>query len=225
MKKSTPVELIPLIEWWEKDGKSTVMWFAIALMMVGGYYSYTHLTASRKEGASAALLSATTAEELQEATEKYGTSAAGPALQMRLAAALYNKGDFAGAFAAYEKLEANPPAGFADVPVIGKAQCLEGLKKYEEALALYKNFAETKPKSFLALTARLGEARCLAAKGDKTAALASLDAVEKESAADAAVKGRVAETRDLIERPPKAAPVVKVDAVSEALKVVEPEKK
>ncbi len=225
MKKSTPVELIPLIEWWEKDGKSTVMWLAIALMMVGGYYSYTHLNASRKEASSEALLSATTTEELEEAAAKYAATAAGPALQMRLASALYMKGEFQAALEAYEKLEANPPEGFADVPAVGKAQCLEALKKYDDALVLYTNFAESKPKSFLATTARFGEARCLAAKGDKSAALALLDKMEKEAASDFALKVRIADARDLIERPAKAAPAVSEDAVSEALKSVEPAKK
>ncbi len=224
-KKSTPVELIPLIEWWEKDGKSTVMWLAIALMMVGGYYSYTHLSASRKEASSEALFAATTAEELAEAAEKYGSSAAGSSLQMRLASALYNKGDFEGALAAYEKLAANPPEGFADVPVIGKAQCLEALKKFDEALAIYKSFAESKPKSFLATTARLGEARCLAAKKENSQALLILADLEDAPSASAALKAQVEEVRDLITRPPKAAPAVKAEAVSEALKVVEPEKK
>lgn len=102
------------------------------------------------------------------------------------------EGEFQAALEVYEKLEANPPEGFADVPTVGKAQCLEALKKYDDALVLYTNFAESKPKSFLAKTARLGEERCVAAlKGDKS----------------------------------KVVPAVKEDAVTEALKAVEPEKK
>lgn len=225
MKKSIPVEFIPLIDWWEKEGKSTVLWAAVLLVLAGGYFAYAHLRTSRKAAASEALLSAATAEELQEAADAYGSSAAGPALRMRLASALYNKGEFAQALAAYEELAGNPPEGFADVPVVGRAQCLEALGRTDEACAAYKAFAEAKPKSFLALTARLGVARCLAAKGDKAQALALLDALDKEFAADAAAQAQIADARDLVKRPVRAFGAQKDAAVSEALKDLAPAKK
>lgn len=225
MKKSIPVEFIPLIDWWEKEGKSTVLWAAVLLVLAGGYFAYAHLRTSRKAAASEALLSAATAEELQEAADAYGSSAAGPALRMRLASALYNKGEFAQALAAYEELAGNPPEGFADVPAVGRAQCLEALGRTDEACAAYKAFAEAKPKSFLALTARLGVARCLAAKGDKAQALALLDALDKEFAADAAAQAQIADARDLVKRPVRAFGAQKDAAVSEALKDLAPAKK
>ena len=35
--KNNP-ELIPLIEWWEKDGKQTVAMLAVAAVAFGGWY-------------------------------------------------------------------------------------------------------------------------------------------------------------------------------------------
>ena len=225
MKKSIPVEFIPLIDWWEKEGKSTILWAAVLLVLAGGYFAYAHLRTSRKAAASGEFLSAAMAEELREAVDADGSSAAGPALRMRLASALYNKGEFAQALAAYEELAGNPPEGFADVPVVGRAQCLEALGRTDEACAAYKAFAEAKPKSFLALTARLGVARCLAAKGDKAQALALLDALDKEFAADAAAQAQIADARDLVKRPVRAFGAQKDAAVSEALKDLAPAKK
>ena len=225
MKKSVPVELIPLIEWWEKDGKSTVLGGVLALLVVGGYFGFTHLRAARKASASEALLAATTVEELQESSSAYEGSAAGPALKMRLASALYNKGDYEAALAIYEELKDNPPEGFADVPAVGRAACLEALGRPDEALEAYQAFAESKPKSFLSLTARLGVVRTLAAKGKKAEALERLDALDKEFVADPVARIRLLETRDLVKRGVTFATAQKKDAVTDVLKTLESEKK
>ena len=41
-------EFIPVIEWWEKDGKQTVIWLVAALAIFGGYKGWQAKTAATK---------------------------------------------------------------------------------------------------------------------------------------------------------------------------------
>ena len=40
MNLKTNPELLPLIEWWEKEGKQTVIWLLVAAIAVGGWYGW-----------------------------------------------------------------------------------------------------------------------------------------------------------------------------------------
>ena len=216
MNLRTNPELLPLIEWWEKDGKSTVIWLLVAAIAVGGWYGWKNHKAAVKAAASDALVSAYTTEEIEDAAAKFAGSATEGALKLRLAKSYFDAGRFEEALAQYEALDGKAPDGFADIPVVGKAQCLEALGKFAEAQTAFDAFAEANPKSYLKLTAQLGAARCLAQAGDKKAALARIDALKAANKEEGLEKARIEATESTIKRfekkvEVKAAPAPKAE--------------
>ena len=209
MNLKTNPELLPLVEWWEKDGKQTVIWVAVAAIAVAGWHGWKNYRASRLEAASGALVNAYTTEEMEDAVSKFsGTAAQGP-LRIRLAKNYYDAGRFDEAMAVYDELAAKPVDGFEDIPVVGKAQCLEALGRFDEAQAAFDAFAETKPDSYLALTAQLGAARCFAQSGDKTKALARIDALKAANKDNEVATARIEAAEAAIKRFEKKAEVEK----------------
>lgn len=200
MNLRTNPELLPLVEWWEKDGKSTVIWLLVAAIAVGGWYGWKNHKATVKAAASDALVSAYTTEEIEDAVAKFSGSAAEGALKLRLAKSYYDAGRYEEALAQYETLIGNAPDGFADIPVVGKAQCLEALGKFDEAAKAFDAFAEASPKNYLALTAQLGAARCFVQAGDKKKALARIDALKAANKDDELSKARIEATEGVIKR-------------------------
>lgn len=202
MNLKTNPELLPLIEWWEKDGKQLVLWLAIALVAFGGWKYWKHHTEAVKTAASDALVAAYTTEELETAVANFGDKKAGGALKIRLAKSYFDAGRYEEACAQYEQLEGQPIEGYADVPVVGKAHCLEALGKFDEALAAFDAFAgaEANTNNYLKLTAQLGAARCFAQKGDKAAALARIAALKKANKDNELAKSRVEAAEDVIKR-------------------------
>ena len=200
MNLKTNPELLPLVEWWEKDGKSTVIWLLVAAIAVGGWYGWKNHRAAVKAAASDALVSAYTTEEIEDAVAKFAGSATEGALKLRLAKNYFDAGRYEEALAQYEALEGKAPDGFADIPVVGKAQCLEALGKFDEAAKAFDAFAEASPKNYLALTAQLGAARSIAQAGDKTKALARIDALKAANTDDELAKARIEATETAIKR-------------------------
>ena len=193
-------ELYPLIEWWEKDGKSTVIWLLAAAIVVGGYYGWKNHKAAVKTAASEALVNAYTTEEIEDAASKFSGSATAGALKLRLAKSYFDAGRFEEALAQYEALDGKAPDGFADIPVVGKAQCLEALGKFAEAQKAFDAFAEANPKSYLALTAQLGAVRAYVQAGDKTKALARIDALKAANKGDELATARIEAVETAIKR-------------------------
>ena len=207
MNLRTNPELLPLVEWWEKDGKSTVIWLLVAAIAVGGWYGWKNHKAAVKAAASDALVSAYTTEEIEDAVSKFSGSATEGALKLRLAKNYFDAGRYEEALAQYESLEGKATDGFADIPVVGKAQCLEALGKFDEAAKAFDAFAEASPKNYLTLTAQLGAARCFAQAGDKKKALARIDALKSANKEDGIEKARIEATEQVIKRfGQKAAP-------------------
>jgi len=200
MNLKTNPELLPLIEWWEKDGKQLVICVAVALAAFGGWKYWQYHRASVKAAASDALVSAFTTEELESAVSKHSGERAGGALRLRLAKSYFDGGRYDEALAQYEAIAANPPEGFADIPAVGRAQCLEALGKFEEALKAFDAFGEANPKNYLTLTAQLGAARCLCQKGDTKAALARINALKAANKSDKLSLARVEATEAAIKR-------------------------
>ena len=199
-------EFIPLIEWWEKDGKQIVITLIVFLAVFGGWKGWKAHRASVKAAASDAFVSAFTTEELEDAVAKFGGKEAGGALKLRLAKSYFDGARYEEALAQYESLEGNAPDGFADIPAVGKAQCLEALGKYDEAGAAFDAFAEANPKNPFTLTAQLGAVRCIC-RSDKTKALARLDALKAANKDDELAKMRIEATESLVKRyVQKAAP-------------------
>ena len=200
MNLKTNPELLPLVEWWEKDGKETVIYLLVAAIAVGGWYGWKNHKAAVKDAASSALVNAYTTEEIEEAVTKFSGSATAGALKVRLAKSYYDAGRYEEALAQYEALAGNAPDGFADIPVVGKAQCLEALGKFDEAAKAFDAFAEANPKSYLTLTAQLGATRCYAQQGDVKKAQARIEALKKANKDDELAKARVEATETAIKR-------------------------
>lgn len=191
-------EFIPVIEWWEKDGKKTVICLVAVLAVFAGYKGVKAHVASVKAAASDALVSAYTTEEMEKAVADFGGKTAGGVLKLRLAKSYYDAGNFEAALEQYEDAAKGELSGFEAIPVVGKAQCLEALGKTDEALAAFDAFAAENPNSYLTLTAQLGAARCLAAKGDKDGALERLAALKDTE--DELAKARVEATEAVVKR-------------------------
>ena len=200
MNLRTNPELLPLVEWWEKDGKSTVIWLLVAAIAVGGWYGWKNHKAAVKAAASDALVNAYTTEEIEDAAAKFAGSATEGALKLRLAKSYFDAGRYEEALAQYEALIGNAPDGFADIPVVGRAQCLEALGKFDEAAKAFDAFAEASPKNYLTLTAQLGAARSFAQAGDKKKALARIEALKSANADDELSKSRIEATETAIKR-------------------------
>lgn len=187
-----------------KEIKSTIPYLIAAALAVGGYYGVKEYRATQKAAASSAFVSAYTVEELEEASSKFGGSAAGGVLKLRLAKKYYDAGRHQEALDIYRALSGDKaPDGYADIPAVGAAQCLEALGQHAEALKAYDAFVEANPESFLALTAKLGAARAQALSGDSKAALVRIEALKKAVGGDSLAKMRVETTEDCIKRLPK----------------------
>ena len=119
----------------------------------------------------------------------------------------FDAGRYEEALAAYEALAADAPDGFADVPVVGRAQCLEAMSKFEEAQKAFDAFAEANPTNYLTLTAQLGAARCIAQSGDKKKALARIEAIRAANKGDEVASARIDAAESLIKRFEKGKPV------------------
>ena len=200
MNLKTNPELLPLIEWWEKEGKQTVIWLLVAAIAVGGWYGWENHRVAVKAAASNAVANAATTEEIEEAVSEYSGTATEGALKLRLAKSYFDGGRFEEALAQYEALIGQAPDGFADIPVVGKAQCLEALKKFDEARAAFDDFVKVSPKGYLTLTAQLGAARCLAQAGKKDEALARLAALKETNKGEEIALARVDAIEALVSR-------------------------
>jgi predicted negative regulator of RcsB-dependent stress response len=193
-------EFLPIIEWWEKDGKQTVIWCLIAAIAVGGWYGWKNYRASVKNAASEALISAMTTDELETAATKFSGSDAAASIKIRLAKSYYDGGRYNEAMAVYTELDGATPAAFADIPKVGKAQCLEALGKFADAAKAFDDYAEANPKSYLTLTAQLGAARSYAQLGDKKKAVSRLDALKAANKDDSLALARIEATLELVNR-------------------------
>ena len=204
-------EFLPVIEWWEKDGKQFVTYLAIAAVAVGAYYGWKAHRASARVAAAQAVANAYTTDELEDAVAKFGGSAAGEPLKLRLAKSYFDAGRYDAALEQYEALDGKVSAAFADIPVVGKAQCLEALGRFDEAAKAFDDYSESHPDSYLKLTAQLGAARAIAQAGDKTKALARLDALKAANQDDKLATARIESTEDAVKRyvkPAAPAPAV-----------------
>lgn len=216
-----PEELLPVIEWWEKDGKQTLAIVAVCGLAVLGYYGVKNYRAAQADAAAVALMDATGVDELAEAASRYEGTKAGPALRLRLAKAYFDAEKYEEALDLYEKLDGRAPEGFANAPAVGKAMCLEALERYDEAKAAFEAFADAQPKSYLALTAQLGAARAVAAGGDKAKALEMLAALKESVKDDELAVARVEAATSLVKRWEKRAKRSLFDAADAAAQQLE----
>ena len=217
--KASP-EFLPVIEWWEKDGKQFVTYLLIAAVVVGGFYAWKGHRKTVRQQAVERLASAFTTEELEDAVSKYsGTPTAG-SLKLRLAQSYFTAGRYDEALSTYDGIAAGQPEGFGDIAVVGRAQCLEALAKFDEAAAAFDAFAEANPKSYLALSARLGAARCFVQAGDSAKALARLAELREEKKDEPLATALIDSTEDCVKRFEKREAKSLFDAADAAAKAL-----
>ena len=223
-------ELIPLWDWWVKEGKSTLVTLCVAALLVAGYYGWRNWQKHRYVGANQALAGAYSVEDLEAADSSYGSTSVGPAIKLRLAKSYYDAERYAEALEVYDGLAGKKLADGAldDLVVIGRAYCLEGLGKFAEARDAFSAYAsdEGRKNSYLLLTAQLGAARTKALTGEKDAALKDLDALKASKKGDAVAETRIDRMIDVLKRydPKRAVPSL-FDAANAAEKAISKEMK
>ena len=224
--KAAP-ELLPVWDWWVKEGKSTLLMLAVAALVVAGFYGVRNWLATRDAAANNALVNAYNTDELESAVSSYGSTKVGPALRLRLAKSYYDAERYQDALDVYDAVaaKASSNAAFADIAVIGRAYALEGLAKFKEAREAYDAYAQANTNSYLLLTAQLGAARCKALEGDKDGAAKDFEAL-KAAAKDDFAKNRIERMADAVKRhDPKRAARSLFDAANAAATAVAAEKK
>ena len=161
--KAAP-ELLPLWDWWVKNGKSTIVTLVVAALCVVGFFGVRAYMASRNANASKALSVPT--EALAGAAADYGSSSVGVGLKLRLAKSHYDNDRFQDALDVYEAVikDVDKDDPFIDIAILGKAFSLEGLKKYPEAQEVFSAYATDEAKSHdgFRVIAQFGVARCKA---------------------------------------------------------------
>lgn len=187
--KAAP-ELLPVWDWWVKEGRSTLVTLAVVALAVGGFYAGRNWLQTRNAHANQALVNAFTTDELEAAVADYGSTKVGDSLRLRLAKSYFDAERYQDALDLYDTLVAKTAKDdpFAAVPRIGRAYALEGLANYAEAQKAFADFAAdgANKDSYLLLTAQLGASRCKALAGDKAGAVKELDALKAASTNDAA---------------------------------------
>lgn len=169
-------ELLPVWDWWVKEGRSTVLVLLVGAVCVGGWYAFKNWKAGQTAAAGNAVMNAFSADELEEAAAKFGSTAAGPALKLRLGKSYLASERWEEAekvYAAYEK-DAAKDDPFVSVAMLGRAYALEGAGKFDDAKTVYEILSADTNLPVHA-TAELGVARCVALKGDKEAAVKMLE--------------------------------------------------
>ena len=206
-----------------QEVKSILPWLLAAGIVVAGYHGVRKYMADKRAAAAEAVSNAYTTEELEDAAAKFkGTKTEG-VLRLRLAKSYFDSANYDSALEIYESLEGKAPDGFEGGPAVGKAQCLEALGQFDEARAAFDAFAEANEKSFLALTAKLGSARCIAQAGDRAKAIETLEALKATVGDDELSKSRVESTLQIVKRYEKRAERSLFEAADAAQKQLEAE--
>ena len=202
---NTPEELIPVIEWWQKDGKKTVVMFAVAGLAIASYYAWKNHNASLDGAAADKLSGVSIVEELEDAVAKFSGRDAESALKMKLAAAYCERGeeaDYEKALEIYSALaeSGNMPVALKGAPEMGKAFSLEALGKWADAAKAYAVvLAEGFDAKHLVFDAKLGAARCQAQVEGRDKALAALEELKKAYTDESSV-ARIDATIDVVKR-------------------------
>lgn len=207
-----PDELLPVIEWWEKDGKKHLAIAGVAGVAALACWGWMEHRKSRRAEAQAILATATDADTLEAAVKAHGGGECGDALRRKLASAYLARGDEGDAEKALALYEGDDGSALC-----GRARCLEALERWPEAVAAYKAaLAALDAKSYLAPGARLGLARATSQAEGRQAAIAQLEEYKKSLPEDSDEIAAIDATIDLIKRWTKREPVAPPPPAPEA---------
>ncbi|MBQ7721767.1 MAG: hypothetical protein IJT64_02535 [Kiritimatiellae bacterium] len=186
---SIPEELLPVYDWYMTKGKDQLLVVAIAIVAVLAAVATVRYRDNQNAEASFALANANGVESLEGLSAKYSGTKVGQVISLRLAKAYYDQGDYAQAASLYATCAKKGRKGpLAPQARLGQASAIEAeaaidagsgdeaaaQEKLANASDLYAALAGDKTSSVYA-EAAMGQARCLAALGDKDAASAVLD--------------------------------------------------
>ncbi len=177
MPASLPVELLPLYDWYVKEGRSWLTTAAIVLLVVLALLAFRRHQGGKSSEASAALASAESVESLENLNAQYGRTKVGPLIRIALARAYYEAGNFELARTTFEEfVKRHGKHEMAPAARLGIAAALEGAQEFDQALAAFAAFDKEFPAPhYLNALAAMGQARCLAALQRKEEALDTLD--------------------------------------------------
>ena len=184
-----PEELLPVYDWYMGKGKDHLLIAAIALVVAIVVFSIFKYRDGQNAEASFALTGAEGVESLEGLNTKYGRTAVAPVIALRLARAYFDAGDYDKAIDAYGAFaKKNRKHVLAPQGNLGMAVALEGrasrksgegdadgaTEDLSKARDIYIELSQDN-KSPVYAEAMMGNARCLAMMGDKSAASDILD--------------------------------------------------
>ncbi len=184
-----PEELLPVYDWYMGKGKDQLLVAAIALVIAVVAFSIVKYRDGQNAEASFALTGAEGVESLEGLNTKYGRTAVAPVIALRLARAYFDAGDYDKAIDTYGSfVKKNRKHVLAPQGKLGLAVALEGrasLKSGEgDAAGATEDLSQARDKytelsadskSPVYAEAMMGQARCLAMMGDKSAASDIID--------------------------------------------------
>lgn len=198
--ENLPEGLLPFYDWYQARGRTIIVGAAVAVVAAAAVFAFLRYRDNQAAEASMALASATTVEGLENLNQQYGGGKIGPVIRLNLAKAYYDAGSLANARSTYEDFIARHPGHqMVDNARLGLAATLEAQQAFEEARAAFEKLAAAGPSHFLYPLAIMGQARCLAALGQKPAALDLLDRL-LITVADTPWEQETTEARGVIER-------------------------
>lgn len=167
-----PEELAPVYEWFVENGRSLAYQLAVIALVAIAALAFVRSRTAKLESASSALLAANDANGLAELNERYGGTKLGPLIRLRLARAYYDAEQFDSAKETYSQfVKRNSGHPLIAEAKLGLAASEEALREFQQAIADYQSI-NAPAGTPIATLAKLGEARCTAAAGDKSAAKA-----------------------------------------------------
>jgi tetratricopeptide (TPR) repeat protein len=196
-----PLELIPLYDWWKKNGSQFIVQTSIAIILAGAVIGGVHYYKSSVATANKELLKANTIEELEALVHNYRFWKVGNTARLRLAKSYYDASKYEDALNAYDTcISKGAPVGFAEVAAMGRAVCFEALNRLDEAMEAYESFVKDNPAHFLVTQAQMGQARVLTLQGKKDEAKKLLETLKAEKNDDPMAEMAIVQLQGVIAR-------------------------
>lgn len=198
---NTPDELIPLADWWKKNGKKYLAMALVAGVAALGFYLW--MSKERRLDAEAAVFACGAGnyqtQDLEDAVQKYADRDVSPLIKLRLAAKYVEVEDFTKALEVYTALvnEKSVPEALLFAPEYGVACCQESLYNWAEAKKAYDVIAEGSASAYT-FDAKLGSARCYALVEGVTNKVEKLEALKKDYGKDSLAVMRIEKTIEAV---------------------------
>ena len=221
--KNLPIELLPLYDWWKANGSQFLTTLTTLVILVGGTAAFLQYRTTKIVSANKELLQASSLEELESVVAKYGSTKAGNAARLRLAKAYYDASNYEEALNVYNTcLSKGAPNGFVEIAKLGQAHALEGLKRFDEALAAYEAFDKDFSGHFLQPQAKMGIARIYTLQGKKDEAKKLLENLKAQKTNNPTWEMTIANLEGVVNRYEPHADRSLFDAANEASKSIKP---